>query len=112
MDDRISVIAKAPIDEWHKRKECRLTKKKKFLDALAEIIQSPQLAKRVRSVAIRRQGIHATIYWTQVVSRNVDLSQFNIFRPGATRSIDVTASIDGRALSQIAAALQLEGIIE
>lgn len=108
MDERIAALARAPIDEWHKRKICRLTRKTTFVNALAEVIRHPELAQRVRSVEVERQGVYATIYWEQSISKKVELSRFNHYRSGERASIEVRAQLSGRALARIGARLKAE----
>jgi hypothetical protein len=113
MDERIASLAQSRIDEWRKRKYCRLTKKEVLLDALAEILGNPELARRVHSVEVKRRSLETTIYWVQRISKHVELSQFAQWtRPTARSSLEVSARFDAPALQHIAAMLAAERTVE
>jgi hypothetical protein len=113
MDDRILALCRAQVREWRKRKECRLTKQTVFHHALAEILASHALAKRVLSVDVERRSLEASIYWEQKVSQKVEVSKFveNEMRADSPSSLEVTASLHGTALRQIAAMLTAEKLV-
>jgi hypothetical protein len=109
MDDRIVQLSRAPVTEWRKKKECRLTKQTVFSSALAEMLAHPDLAKRVSSVRVKRRGsLEATIYWYQKIPGKLALSTFgedDETKAQESPSLKVDAYLDGIALQNIAALL-------
>ncbi|MEH2501557.1 hypothetical protein V1290_000368 [Bradyrhizobium sp. AZCC 1578] len=116
MDDRITALAHAPIHTHYKRKYCRLTGATDFKNALSAIMGDVNLAQRVRSVDVRRKELEATVHWVKTgraefhyQGKNTDLSSFQHRKDFVQHSFTVEASLHGKAIGEIAAALSRSG---
>lgn len=102
VDDRISRLANARFDTAAGSKVCPLTGAKTFVDALAAIMSSEDVAASVDSIEVSRTDLWAALYYRRPKRRSVDLSYFGQRWP---RSFQVRAEVSGGVLLGICQSL-------
>jgi hypothetical protein len=111
-DNRITTLANVPVYTHYKRKYCRLTAASDFRNAMTAILADINLAERVKSVHVTRKDLGASVHWVKkgraeysYEQKNRDLTMFKHRKEFAQHSFTVEASLDGKAVREIAAAL-------